>query len=456
MATSPSPCAPLGGSDTHSANVRQPPEWVPSIPVPRPRQERALGILLPGAAFFLSWWQAGRLPGMNISISDVALFTALALALVAGGLNARMFARYTALWVAGLTMLLGGMLVGSLVHGDFMRWPIVAGQYAFAMLLVPMLLTSCSQPILERCANAYILGVAVSQVIGITLITLFNRAQISAMVNEHVVYGNGRLGAMTGEPNSNGAVCAFALLFLIRGVMTGRLRTIYALILALCVIAGLVYSATFTGTFAALLACGFVLGLSRLGTFVRIAVPLALIVLAYTSLGGPVPGIFEERVGEALMTGDPTRAGTFVGRSALIVEAWQLADDHLLIGLGSDGYRVASPHGMPVHQLYLLVLNEGGIVSFLGLCLMALALLLQGKAIAGVNRVEGISCLAILAVFFIYTMSLPHMFARLWNGPVMLMFALAWISTRSAQGVPPSDERTAYGPGPGSRHQQLS
>ena len=256
MATSPSPCAPLGGSDTHSANVRQPPEWVPSIPVPRPRQERALGILLPGAAFFLSWWQAGRLPGMNISISDVALFTALALALVAGGLNARMFARYTALWVAGLTMLLGGMLVGSLVHGDFMRWPIVAGQYAFAMLLVPMLLTSCSQPILERCANAYILGVAVSQVIGITLITLFNRAQISAMVNEHVVYGNGRLGAMTGEPNSNGAVCAFALLFLIRGVMTGRLRTIYALILALCVIAGLVYSATFTGTFAALLACG--------------------------------------------------------------------------------------------------------------------------------------------------------------------------------------------------------
>ncbi|MBT0667219.1 hypothetical protein HT136_02410 [Novosphingobium profundi] len=400
---------------------------LPLAPLP---QERALAILMPTAAFFLSWWQAGRIPGVNISISDVLLSLAAVLALSLGGLNARMFSRFTAIWVTGLTMLLEGMLIGSLAHDDFVRWPVVAGQYTFAMLLVPMVLVSCPHRVLERCANAYILGVASSQVIGITLVNLLERDRITALVNEFVVTGNGRLGAMTGEPNSNGAVCAFALVFLIRGVMTGHLRMPYALALALALIAGLVYSATFTGTFAALLTCAFILGLSRLRTSIAIAVPLALVLAAYVGFGGPVPSVFEERVGDAVLTGDPTRAGTFVGRSALIAEAWQMADDNLLVGLGSDGYRVASPHGMPVHQLYLLVLNEGGLVSILGLCLMALALLLQGQEIARVNRVEGVACLAILGVFFIYTMSLPHMFARLWNAPVMLLFALAWVATR--------------------------
>ncbi len=429
MATCPPLTAPSRGTAATDGPPHRGDQPLP-VPAAQLARERALGLLVPVAAFFLSWWQVGRIPGTNISISDVLLFLALALAVSLGGLNARFFGRFTALWAAGLTMLLGGMLVGSMAHGDFMRWPIVAGQYTFAMLIVPMLLTSCPHRVLERSASAYILGVAASQVIGITLITLFERAQITGFLNKYVVTGSGRLGAMTGEPNSNGAVCAFALVYLLHATKSGRIHALPGIGLALVLIAGLLYSASFTGTFAAMLACALVLGFSRLRTSIAIAAPLALVLGAYVSFGGPVPALFEQRVGDALLTGDPTRAGTFVGRSALITEAWGMADDNLLIGLGSDGYRKASPHGMPVHQLYLLVLNEGGLTSFLGLFLMALALLLQGQAITRANRFEGIACLAVLAIFFIYTMSLPHMFARLWNGPVMLMFALGWITTR--------------------------
>lgn len=388
-------------------------------------QERLVGLLLPIATFFLSWWQVGRLPGLNITVCDILMLICAGALLTSRGLNAAMFGRVSAAWVSGVMLLIGGMLIGSLVHGDFLRWPVVGGQYAFALLLVPMMLTSCPRDLLERCAITYVLGVAASQVIGLILVGTLEPAMIAEYVNKDVVTGNGRLGAMTGEPNSNGAVCTFALIFLLHATMTGRLKGVAAGALALILLAGLVASASFTGAAAAMLATGLILAFSRLRTALAVALPVVLIVVAYTSAGGPVPEVFEKRVGEAIMTGDPTRAGTFMGRTVLIKEAWQMADDNLLIGLGSDGYRRSSVYGMPVHQLYLLVLNEGGVLSFMGLCLIFAAMLVKAVLVMMKNRLDGICCVAALAVFFIYTMSLPHMFGRMWNGPPLLLFALA-------------------------------
>jgi hypothetical protein len=387
--------------------------------------DRAIAVLLPAAAFFLSWWQVGRLPNANLTMSDMILIVCTLLMLVSRGLNARMMGRMSVLWVGGIVMLLGGMLVGSTMHGDFTRWPVVAGQYAFALLLIPMVLANCSLPALRKAALAYVWGVAVSQAVGIALVNLFSRDMINQYVNKYVVTGNGRLGAFTGEPNSNGAVCVFALIFLLHAVIEKRLRPVIAVPLALVIVAGLVYSASFTAFATTILSIGFVLALSRIRTVITIALPVLLVVGAYVGLGGPVPAVFEQRVGDAVVSGDPTKAGTFVGRSVLIEEAWQMSGDNLLIGLGSDGYRKASAYGMPVHQLYLLVLNEGGVVSFLGLCLMFAAMFVHGTSIAGRSRTDGVCALALLGVFFLYAMSLPHMFARMWNGPAMLMFALA-------------------------------
>jgi hypothetical protein len=387
--------------------------------------DRAIGALLPAAAFFLSWWQVGRLPNANLTMSDMILIVCTLLMLVSRGLNARMMGRMSALWVGGIVMLLGGMLVGSTMHGDFTRWPVVAGQYAFALLLIPMVLVNCTLPLLRKAALAYVWGVAVSQAVGIALVNLLSRDMINQYVNKYVVTGNGRLGAFTGEPNSNGAVCVFALIFLLHAVIERRLRPFVAVPLALVIVAGMVYSASFTAFATTILSIGFILALSRIRTVITIALPVLLVVGAYVGLGGPVPAVFEQRVGDAVVSGDPTKAGTFVGRSVLIEEAWQMSGDNLLIGLGSDGYRKASAYGMPVHQLYLLVLNEGGVVSFLGLCLMFAAMFVHGTSIAGRSRTDGVCALALLGVFFLYAMSLPHMFARMWNGPPMLMFALA-------------------------------
>ena len=415
----------IGANERFSVQNRAADQTVRAARQVMSAQERLIAFLLPIAAFFLSWWQAVLLPGMNIALADILLLICALAMLTSRGLNSAMFGRMSAAWIAGITLLLAGMLIGSLAHGDFTRWPVVGGQYAFAFLLVPMMLANCPRWLLERSAIAYVLGVAASQAIGITMISLLSRATISQYLNKYVVTGNGRLGAMTGEPNSNGAVCTFALIFLLHAFMLGKIRGIFAAILALFIIAGLVASASFTGIVAATLATALVLGFSRLRTALAIALPVALIIGVYVSSGGPVPRIFEERVGEALISGDPTKAGTFVGRAVLIRESWQMADQNLVIGLGSDGYRQRSAYGMPVHQLYLLVLNEGGVMSFLGLSIMFIAMLTQAALITTRNRLDGICCVATFAVFFMYTMSLPHMFGRMWNGPPLLFFALA-------------------------------
>lgn len=410
-----------GGSHRSSGHEERGPFQYPQTRSP---QEAAVWFLLPIAAFFTSWWQVGRLPDMNLTVSDILLLICTLAMLTSRGLKAAMFGRMSAVWVTGVTLLIGGMMIGSLAHGDFVRWPVVGGQYAFAFLLIPMLLASCPRALLERCTMAHIIGVAVSQAIGIALINMFDYATISQMVNPYVVTGNGRLGAMTGEPNSNGAVCTFALIFLLHAFMQGRIRPIPGSILALLIVAGLVWSASFTGVAAATCATVLVLAFSRIRTTITILMPVALAITAYVSAGGPIPEVFEKRVGEAVMTGDPSKAGTFTGRTVLIKEAWQMADENLIIGLGSDGYRHHSVYGMPVHQLYLLVLNEGGLMSFIGLCMIFVAMLIEALLVAGRDRLDGICCIAALAVFFIYTMSLPHMFGRMWNGPPLLLFAL--------------------------------
>jgi hypothetical protein len=81
---------------------------------------------------------------------------------------------------------------------------------------------------------------------------------------------------------------------------------------------------------------------------------------------------------------------------------------------------------MPVHNLHLLVLNEGGALGSLGLMAMLLSMGLASLLIWRRHRLDGAACAAITAAFLIYTMSIPHMYARIWIGPLLIVFAMAF------------------------------
>lgn len=380
--------------------------------------------LLAFAAFFLSW-RVLRLSAANVTASDMALLACAFILVLRGRLNPLPFGDLTIPWIIGLSLMLGGLLIGTLVNGNPVRWAIIGSQYFFAFALIPMVFMSEDRSWLRRCAVLYVVGVAISQVIGVTAANFLTFGDAGILSDPGFVTPTGRVGSMSGEPNPNGAICAFAFPLLVNAVQRRDMSWKLALPCGIAIVWGLLSTGSFTGFAASAIAVAIVLGMSGISTLARVGVPLVLLATAYVSLGGPVPEIFGERVVQALMTGDPAKAGTYPGRSALVVEAWDLAEGNMLIGLGADGYRHASVFGIPAHVLHLIVLNEGGMIAFLGLEMMLAIMVVMAFSIYRENRVDGAMCLAAVAVFLIFTMSIPHMYTRIWIAPVFLAFACA-------------------------------
>ncbi|WP_395327337.1 hypothetical protein WBP06_10775 [Novosphingobium sp. BL-8H] len=388
--------------------------WLPNL--------LTLGITL--AALTLPW-RVLRPPIANVTLSDVLLAGCTVLLLFKGRLRLMMLGPYTAMWLLGLTTMLAALLFCSLYHSEFVRWPIVGFQYIFALVVVPMTFASFNSRVLHRCIIAFIVGVAISQVIGFYTMANFARTSLDSVMGVGYVTGNGRLGAMSGEPNPNGAQCAYALVMMVHAVISRRLHWGWALVMLGPIGWGLLASASFTAFTAAAMGVMCFLALSRLSNLIRFGLPVVLVFAAYFSLGGPVPAIFEKRVGDALVTGDADKAGTFVGRAALIKEAWGLANNNMLIGLGTDRYRKASAFSAPVHQLHLLVLNEGGIVALLGLWTLLGALVMTAIMILREDPLDGGAALAQVAILLLYTTALPHMYTRVWFTPMLIFLAYA-------------------------------
>ena len=400
---------------------------------PAARGEALARLLTLVGCFFLSW-QLIRVPQVNFTLSDGAIILALAILLLSGRLNPSLFGRLTGLWIFGVLLMLAGLFAGSIVHGLADRWLLVAAQYFIALMVLPVVMTSFGRDFLHQCGLAFASGVAGSQILGILALQFFGYHALTPYVGRTVVLGNDRIGAMTAEPNANGAVCVFAVIIVLAALLEKRLRLPAGLlIIALC-LAGLAFSASFTSILALVLSTALI-GLLTWSTGAwRIGVPLIMAAVFYVGLGGPLPEVFLDRVGEAIVDLDLSQAGTFVSRAELMGEAWRLADGNLVLGLGVDRFREASIHGAPVHNLPLLLLNEGGVISFLGLAALLLCLLTASILLGRTDRLGGVICFAALFVALIYVMSLPHMYARHWFGPVILIFA-AYMMPRVRSGV---------------------
>lgn len=390
-------------------------------------RKRSSEWLLMIACFFLSW-QLVRVPQYNFTLSDGAFALALGSLLLAGRINSAFLGRLTALWIVGVLCLLGGLFVGSIANDLTERWFVVASQYFIALLVLPVVLSSFDRSVLHQCGMAFVYGVALSQVLGILALQFVGYHALVPYVGRTIVLGNDRIGAMTAEPNANGAVCVYALLLLVVALMERRVSISAGLVLAGLLLAGLAFSASFTAIVALILISG-ALGLMTWSRGVwRIGVPVIAFALCYIGLGGPLPSVFVDRVAEAIVGLDLSQAGTFTSRTELIGEAWSRADSHFLVGLGVDQYRIASLHGAPVHNLPLLLLNEGGAIAFIGLLSLLLCLLAASVLIGDRDSLGGVICLCALIIVLIYTMSLPHMYARHWFGPALIIFATYLVS----------------------------
>lgn len=378
-------------------------------------------------AVFFSGWNLLRVGQVNLTLSDAAFLLCLVIIAARGRLNLTPFGSLTPFYVAGLTMMLGGLFVSSIINGDPLRWANVAIQYTVAYLCIPLLLMQQDKTLTRILPVLFVLGTVLSETIGIASTFFLTYHDTLNLLGDGFITGNDRLGAMAGQPNPNGAVVAFSLPMLIYSLHAKIMPRLPGLICAIVLLWGLMLSASFTGFFACLVAVGLTLTLMGLRHVIRLGLVVAAAFMLFVSLGAPLPKAFQTRVGAAVESGDINQAGTFVNRSELIAEAWNFAEQTTVIGMGVDRYRELSQYDNPVHDLYLLIWNEGGAVAFVGLITM---LLLLGILAAGGlrrSREEGAMACAVVCVFLIYTASYPHMYTRMWVMPVMVALSVIYV-----------------------------
>ncbi len=392
---------------------------------PLERIERFRQLCL-GAACFLLSWHVLRVGDFNFTASDFLFLVCFGFFLVRNRLNMMALNVMTAHWCAALAMMLGGLLIGSVFNGDPLRWANIASQYIFGFLLLPMVLMSEDRMWIRKCLLYFVLGVAASQIVALSMANFFSFEQSKELLGPSVVAGNGRIGGLVSDANLNGAVIAFSIIALFNAHHHGLIRNFFAVCVGAVLLWALLSTASFTAFASAGIATCIYFVSSNLGRFMKVGIPLIVFAVTYIALGLPLPEAFSERVLGAVLSGDLSQAGTFTQRSALIAEAWEMSKDTLFVGLGVDRFRVESIHGMPVHQFWMLLLTEGGIISFTGLVLMFGILGMMGIRAFNLHREDGAMALAILVILLIFSTSIPHMYNRLWITPMMLALAASF------------------------------
>jgi len=361
------------------------------------------------------------------TISDVLFCLGALLLIGCGRLNLRPFGGLTILWYGGLLLMLASLLASSIVNGSPARWFIVAAQYAFSFGLLPMLLAQDGRQVMQRFVLALVLGVTSMELFAaVVYFTIAHDYQTAQLFGFEFITGSNRLGAFTADANWNAAVIAMTMPFVFYLARIGRFRLLATTICIGILGLGLLLTGSVTGFVSAFFASGFFLLVAGEWRIVRASALLATIVAVLVSLGAihSLPEAFQRRVASAIEQGDVSQAGTYVGREALIEEAWQLVDQTMLVGMGVDQFRVDSVDRMPVHNMYLLVWAEGGVFSLIGwLMMMTLPIILSLYGFARDRGTAGLG-LAVTFVFIAFSMAAPHMYSRSWSVPLIIAMAV--------------------------------
>jgi len=374
-----------------------------------------------------------RLDALYFTASDFFGVATLILMLVNRRVPLAFFGPATSLWLISFLLFLGGLMLGSLLQGDPLAGLVVFVQYSYSLIIIPMVISARRLDETLLLLRVFVISIAAIMLHGAYLVYFVSDP------DPGLVSPSGRLRSLIGRENAAAAMAAVAIVFNVYLRLVGAIRVVHFVPSLAILIYGLLLTGSNTGFGGAVVGVAFVL--LFMGQVRAILASLAISGLAafiIVQFGETVlPEIFQERVFGALASGDLYQAGTFADRFELIREAIGVADATIFLGLGADQYRVISAHDAPVHNTYLLILAEGGLISFLGLC----GLFLTGTAL-GVgaltnpdSRARGALTLAIVVFFAVLLNAFAHFYARFWHVPLALAMSLSL--PRGAQSMYP-------------------
>ncbi len=363
------------------------------------------------------------LDALYFTASDFFGVATLILMLVNRRVPLAFFGPATSLWLIAFLLFLGGLMLGSVVRGDPQAGLVVFLQYSYSLIIIPMVISARRLEETLLLMRVFVLSVAAIMLHGAFLVNFVSDP------DPRLVSPSGRLRSLIGRENAAATMAAVAITFSVYLRMTGAIRVVHFLPSLAILVYGLLLTGSNTGFGVAVVGVGFVL--LFMGQVRAILASLAVSGLAafiILQFGETVlPEVFRERVFGALVSGDLYQAGTFEDRFELIREAIGVADTTIFLGLGADQFRVISVQNAPVHNAYLLILAEGGLISFLGLCglFLAGAALGVGAITNPDSRARGALTLAIVVFFALLLNAFAHFYARFWHVPLALAMSLS-------------------------------
>jgi O-antigen ligase len=373
-------------------------------------------------AAYLSWR-----PSVDImfTVSDALFITGFIYLLIVRRVPNAPFASLTPLLVIGYAVMMTGLFISSIFDADPMRFVIVSIQYGFAWLVLPFVLCGHGRDYTMSLAKYFLASVALMEAFGAVIYFTFYRSfhETRSILGLDFLSGSRRLGAFVTDANWNGAVAAMAVPFAVYLVSARQIRPITGAVAIALLLLGVVLSASFTAfcSVAAALLVFVAAGVIRPPLWtIPIIVAISLGVAHYG-----LPTQFEKRVGTAVATGEISQAGTFEGRLALVKNTWKLLGKHYILGVGADQDRVVNGLRAPVHNMYLLIWIEGGLLALLGWLLIICTFIARAISAYRFDRRAASLALSVVAIFITFSIASPHMYARLWAVPVLLALAIA-------------------------------
>lgn len=382
-----------------------------------------LTFLLAAAAVFLSPYNVFRHPSIYFTAADAVTLLTFLILMVGRRLPVAPFGQLTALWYVGFLAIAFGMAVGGLANQRLLDGADVIAQYAFAMIILPWVLGGREFAQAQRLLLVWTISMVIVLLHGIYLM------EIASDPPRNMVSGSGRLSGLVERENALAALAALAIVATMYLSAERVISGVVAVLFMGVLLYGIVLTASNTGLIA-LASGGVAFTVLQRSTrhFVIVAVLCVLVVVALRIGGDEIlPTSFMKRVAGALSSGDLAQAGTFDDRMDLAREGWQTSEDHVLIGLGANGFRLTSVHGAPVHNTYVLLLVEGGLISLLGLCVTIGLILLQGAVLLlrPSTRTLGAMVVAVGVLLAMVLNAFAHIYGRFWIVPLVLVMALA-------------------------------
>jgi O-antigen ligase len=385
---------------------------------------RRVEFALACAVVFFAPMNVLRVQSFYFTASDFFACLCIGLMILNRSLPLRPFGVGTAFWLFGLVLMVGALFASSLMAGAIDRGLILSIQYLFAYLILPLIILARPWRETMILMKVFVTSIVLMVLHGIYVVEVLDER------NTTFVSGSGRLLGFVERDNECGSLIATTVPMILSMVAMGTMRPLLAIIL-LPLIA---YGIMLTGSNTALYAMLFGFGVFFLGTisFRRVAIGIATVLLLFSAINTPVirdslPAVFQKRVLTGIDSGDLNEAGTFAERMRLNQEALRLAGDVVLLGRGADQYREISSWRTPVHNLYLLMWNEGGLIALSGFVVMLIGGVITFCAPLRYRggHLPFICGFTVLSLFALLINAVPHVYGRFWSVPVLLALAPA-------------------------------